>query len=658
MGATVPERLRLSIGGLLVDFERNTVSGPSGESRLEPRLAAVLFALVSQPGAVVSRETLIDTIWDGAYGADQSLTNAVSQLRKTLNHCEQGQGKRIVTVPKRGYQFIGQATPAPYIDVIDVVSAEPETDLSAESTGHQTILVMLDKHRMVLMVLGAVFFGLIMIAAFKTNRHSPSTPSESTSASSIDRFHIALFETSDNIATEELEQSRQLDAFARVVHDELERTFTLHQLTTVSSGEDAAEFHIVGRIRRDDDAMKAMVDVDHRPTGVKLWSFSLEGLEAASPAYFADQIAFKLADIMSCSLNERRRFGGELSIEVLALLTRYCELAKGSGKDFSHLPELTRKLMALLPNHGEAHSINAATAAFHTYSQRNPTKLDLQELPKIAYESAEIALAANPKNGRALWALAIVKDNEVGVAKRIDYLRQALKDDPTFYYSRNHLAHFLLSVGRVEDALGYYRLFIEDFPLDRQATIHYPALLAKNGRLDAGRQYVEPWLKRFPDKVILQWRWFLVEFWYGDTDRAASLAELLGFNADAMICVNTVLDARRLNETLTVDDLNKNCENHWLVDPIIYFARFGHVDEVFELINDNWQKYAEPNNVWARRNLFGEGLMAPVHADPRFMVFAHKIGLVEYWQGMDMWPDFCNRDDLVYDCKKEVMKLQ
>jgi hypothetical protein len=45
--------------------------------------------------------------------------------------------------------------------------------------------------------------------------------------------------------------------------------------------------------------------------------------------------------------------------------------------------------------------------------------------------------------------------------------------------------------------------------------------------------------------------------------------------------------------------------------------------------------------------------------DPRFMVVAKRIGLVDYWQKSGKWPDFCFVDtDQPYDCKAEAAKLQ
>ena len=87
---------------VLIDFDRNVVKTDDGELRIEPKLALLLRVLVDEAGSVISRDDLIARVWDGAHGADQSLTNAISQLRKMLG----GNGASCIeTVPKRGYRL-------------------------------------------------------------------------------------------------------------------------------------------------------------------------------------------------------------------------------------------------------------------------------------------------------------------------------------------------------------------------------------------------------------------------------------------------------------------------------------------------------------------------------------------------------------------------
>lgn len=60
----------------------------------------LLCLLAQQPDQLLTRETLVQEIWDNYPGADEGLTNAVSFLRKLLGD---EQKEMIRTIPKKGY---------------------------------------------------------------------------------------------------------------------------------------------------------------------------------------------------------------------------------------------------------------------------------------------------------------------------------------------------------------------------------------------------------------------------------------------------------------------------------------------------------------------------------------------------------------------------
>jgi DNA-binding winged helix-turn-helix (wHTH) protein len=80
---------------------------------LPPRALAVLTALLSNSGTVVSKQQLMDAAWPGTFVTDASLLEAIGLLRETL-----GDNARrptyIQTVHRRGYRFIGEINPAEF----------------------------------------------------------------------------------------------------------------------------------------------------------------------------------------------------------------------------------------------------------------------------------------------------------------------------------------------------------------------------------------------------------------------------------------------------------------------------------------------------------------------------------------------------------------
>lgn len=83
----------------------DTASGM--EIRLEPRIMQLLIVLCTNCGRLVSREELINEIWQDYGGGDDGLTQAISFLRKTLDDSSKDV---IRTIPKKGYILQGAIT--------------------------------------------------------------------------------------------------------------------------------------------------------------------------------------------------------------------------------------------------------------------------------------------------------------------------------------------------------------------------------------------------------------------------------------------------------------------------------------------------------------------------------------------------------------------
>lgn len=100
-----------AIGGWQVQPACNRIchSRQGIEKRLEPRLMHLLSFLAANSGRILSRDVLIAELWPRVIVTENSLTRAVSELRK---HLADGEGfARIETVPKKGYRLVAE-TPA------------------------------------------------------------------------------------------------------------------------------------------------------------------------------------------------------------------------------------------------------------------------------------------------------------------------------------------------------------------------------------------------------------------------------------------------------------------------------------------------------------------------------------------------------------------
>jgi len=102
----------LAFGEVSIDLERRRVQAPAGVRHLEPRAFDVLLTLTERPGLTVSRDHLLETVWDDGEGSGAALNVAVSQLREALDD-DVLAPRYIETVPWLGYRWIYQDPPAP-----------------------------------------------------------------------------------------------------------------------------------------------------------------------------------------------------------------------------------------------------------------------------------------------------------------------------------------------------------------------------------------------------------------------------------------------------------------------------------------------------------------------------------------------------------------
>ena len=78
---------------------RGAVTGPNGEAHhLEPKVMDVFVCLAEHGNKLVTRDELLDTVWNGQVAADELLTRAIGELRRALQD-DRGHPKYIEPVP-------------------------------------------------------------------------------------------------------------------------------------------------------------------------------------------------------------------------------------------------------------------------------------------------------------------------------------------------------------------------------------------------------------------------------------------------------------------------------------------------------------------------------------------------------------------------------
>ncbi|MBN2170586.1 MAG: PD40 domain-containing protein [Candidatus Krumholzibacteriota bacterium] len=106
-GTTAPFR----VGDWLVEPRLNRIRSGDRQATLEPRVMDVLCLLAARPGAVVTRRDLLNAVWAETAVGEETLTRAVSELRRAL--ADDPRAPRYVeTIRKAGYRLVATVSPA------------------------------------------------------------------------------------------------------------------------------------------------------------------------------------------------------------------------------------------------------------------------------------------------------------------------------------------------------------------------------------------------------------------------------------------------------------------------------------------------------------------------------------------------------------------
>jgi DNA-binding winged helix-turn-helix (wHTH) protein/Flp pilus assembly protein TadD len=82
---------------------------------LSPRLVEILAFFAGRPGAIVTKDELLERFWPDVHVAENTLTRAIADIRKAIGD-DASQPRFLQTVARRGYRFIGGPS-APSDDV-------------------------------------------------------------------------------------------------------------------------------------------------------------------------------------------------------------------------------------------------------------------------------------------------------------------------------------------------------------------------------------------------------------------------------------------------------------------------------------------------------------------------------------------------------------
>ena len=96
---------RLRVGQFVVELSTHRVFRADRVIRLSPKAVGVLGCLLARPGETLTRDQLIDEVWNSEHASDELLTQAIKELRRAFDD-DPKLPQYIETIPKGGYRLI------------------------------------------------------------------------------------------------------------------------------------------------------------------------------------------------------------------------------------------------------------------------------------------------------------------------------------------------------------------------------------------------------------------------------------------------------------------------------------------------------------------------------------------------------------------------
>ena len=370
----------------IVDPSRNVVIAVDGERVLEPKMMDLLCVLAERQGEVVSREELIDLVWGRSFGSDESLTRAISHVRKAFADAGD-QASVIETVPKRGYRLVGE------VSGVDGPSARMATPASHPKLVWAGILVLAS-----VLLAG----GLLWLRPTRVERPQPNVTGIEVNVG------VAATSNGDGAdrATAGEVMSQLAGALSRV---------SLLQVTrdAAAAGQNGAghgpAFAVEGSLARDGTGTRISI-VARDPGGRIVWAHAFERRTLMT---LRDRDA--LVDAIALDLSDRLLTAAKSQIRAKPLqsllpweLNLLATWIPGSDEVFlqPHRPDRfwpQQRALALDPGYAPAHATWASGLSYDALFTPTPVASLWRAR---AFEHAERAQALAPFSTEVLYALA------------------------------------------------------------------------------------------------------------------------------------------------------------------------------------------------------------------------------------------------------------
>jgi DNA-binding winged helix-turn-helix (wHTH) protein len=123
-----------TVGEWVAQPSLNSIAQPGTTRHLEPQVMDLLTFLARSAGRVVSKDAIIDGVWQGRFISESTLTRSIADLRRALGD-DQRTPRYIETIPKRGYRLVARVS----ADEVALGAAQRDAGAPSDRDGSERV---------------------------------------------------------------------------------------------------------------------------------------------------------------------------------------------------------------------------------------------------------------------------------------------------------------------------------------------------------------------------------------------------------------------------------------------------------------------------------------------------------------------------------------
>jgi TolB-like protein/DNA-binding winged helix-turn-helix (wHTH) protein/Flp pilus assembly protein TadD len=460
----VPEPL-LAAGPIVVDVGEQTLWRDGERVQLTAKTFRLLRALMLQPKTLITKDELIDLVWDGAAVSDAVLTTAVKDVRKAL-----GDNARkpfaLETVHGRGYRFlldvetraaVTEDPPAP--DGVTVVDQPMAVTPSA----------MISMNWRTSVTVGALILSLFVIAilVWPSLRHVGTAAELASDSKAMQSIAVLPF---DDFSRDD-DQAWFADGLAEEILNTLAHSPHLLVASRRSSfrfrepDEDIRDVaamlgvsHILeGSVRRNGPQIRITVQLIRASDGFHVWSETFDrSASSLDVIKIQEEISFRVAEKLGVPTQAVRSLHSPppKSNDAYQLYMRARALARlRTPQSIFASIDIYEQTIKDDPDYAPAIAGLAEAQMFSAVFAGSFSDVALAK----ATENVQLALKKAPRSSDVLRVASFLALLQQDYDAALDYVDAAVANNPNDADARQRRGTILFNLNRLKDAAAAYR---------------------------------------------------------------------------------------------------------------------------------------------------------------------------------------------------------